>query len=244
MKDVESSLHLRSNRKDIEAFLTEQGSEAWKFFSAPIYLQWKIMVEGFLPYYLRGVVLDDGCGRSPYLNEIKKHAETVILLDHSTSSKPLDVCSDVRLLPFPQGSFDTILSFQVLEHVANPFEAFQEIGRTLKPGGVLLLSVPHLSRLHELPHDYFRYTESGLRELANISGLEVVELVPLGGMIVFLSHQVSLAFVLGLWRFKVLRKAVFWLNKHLICRFSIWLDRYLGFPNLFPQGYAMVAKKK
>ncbi len=52
---------------------------------------------------------------------------------------------DVMNLGFVEGSFDRVLSFDVLEHVPDPDGAFNELFRVLKPGGVLIFSVPFSS---------------------------------------------------------------------------------------------------
>ena len=52
---------------------------------------------------------------------------------------------DVMDLSFTEGSFDRVLSFDVLEHVPDPYHAFRELYRVLKPGGVLIFSVPFSS---------------------------------------------------------------------------------------------------
>lgn len=231
-------------REEIQTCLTQHGVERWKYFSASILIHWRIMFEDFIPHYLSGLVLDNGCGNAPYYETIKKYTKNIILLDHIITYPNISVCSDVRRLPFLDNSFDCVLSFQVFEHVANPFEAIQEIGRTLKPGGLLLLSVPHLSRLHEVPHDYFRYTEYGLSEIARSANLEVLELKPTGGLVSFIGHQISMAFLTSLWRLKFIRPLLLTLNKIFFVKLLATLDKHIGMPSLFPQGYAMVARKK
>ena len=196
-----------------------------------------------MPRYMHGTVLDAGCGHAPYINILKEHSIELISLDYKVSHPHQQVCADVCKLPFVKDSVDSLLSTQVLEHVANPFEAFQEAGRVLRSGGVLLLSVPHLSRLHELPNDYFRFTEYGLRYLAQFGGFEVIEIVPTGGLLTFLSHQVSLAFLISLWPIKILRPAILMINKYLFAKLANLLDRLTRTELLFPQGYVMVAKK-
>lgn len=52
---------------------------------------------------------------------------------------------DVMNLSFADGSFDRVLSFDVLEHVPDPDRAFSALFRVLKPGGVLIFSVPFSS---------------------------------------------------------------------------------------------------
>ncbi len=45
-------------------------------------------------------------------------------------------------LPFPDGSFDAVLAFEVLEHVEDDTGLLDEIARVSRPGGVLILSTP------------------------------------------------------------------------------------------------------
>jgi len=233
----------RSTREEIEAYLTYRGIDEWKYFSASVLAHWRIMFEDFAPRYLHGTVLDAGCGHAPYINILRQHSDQLISLDYKVSHPDQQVCADVRKLPFVKDCVDSLLSTQVLEHVANPFEAIQEAERVLRSGGILLLSVPHLSRLHELPNDYFRFTESGLRYLAQVGGFEVIEIVPTGGLLTFLSHQISLAFLISLWPLKILRPVILMINKYLFTKLANLLDRLIRTELLFPQGYAMVAKK-
>ena len=53
----------------------------------------------------------------------------------------------------------------MLEHVAAPERAIAELHRVLAPGGALVLSTPFVFEIHEAPHDYYRFTEHGLRQL-------------------------------------------------------------------------------
>jgi 2-polyprenyl-3-methyl-5-hydroxy-6-metoxy-1,4-benzoquinol methylase len=45
-------------------------------------------------------------------------------------------------LPFEAGSFQTVLSFQVIEHVSDPDAYLREIARVLEPGGTLVMATP------------------------------------------------------------------------------------------------------
>lgn len=78
----------------------------------------------------------------------------------------VDIIADIQNMPHVESEkFDTIICTQVLEHVPNPFDAIDEIYRVLRPGGVLLITVPFLNNYHMEPNDYWRFTEYGLKNL-------------------------------------------------------------------------------
>ncbi|MFT4171845.1 MAG: class I SAM-dependent methyltransferase [Rhodocyclaceae bacterium] len=51
-------------------------------------------------------------------------------------------CEDIEDLTFADGSFDLFITQDVLEHIFDPSAAFREIGRTLRPGGAHIFTVP------------------------------------------------------------------------------------------------------
>src|SRR5438552_3817688 len=63
-------------------------------------------------------------------------------LDRHRSVRRL-VCGDITGLPFRDGSFDLVTANMVVEHLRDPENQFREIGRILRPGGMLLLHTPN-----------------------------------------------------------------------------------------------------
>ena len=76
-----------------------------------------------------------------------------------------DISGDGHYLPFLTDSLDGVWVCAVLEHLENPFRVASEIYRVLKPGGFVLVGAPFMFHLHGSPHDYFRYTDNGLRSV-------------------------------------------------------------------------------
>jgi SAM-dependent methyltransferase len=77
-----------------------------------------------------------------------------------------DLVLDVRAMPeIASGSYDGIFCSGVLEHVDDYAAGLKEITRVLAPRGVLLLGLPFRQDIHMEPHDYWRFTEYGIRHL-------------------------------------------------------------------------------
>lgn len=133
---------------------------------------------------MRGTVYDLGCGTRPYEQDILSFADRYIGVDWSNSPHELkaDVAADLNEpLPIPDGVADTVVSFQVLEHLREPKMMLKEAYRIMKPGGRIFIAVPFQWRIHESPHDYFRYTRFGLKYLMESVGFVDVEVAETTG---------------------------------------------------------------
>ncbi|MEN8228003.1 MAG: methyltransferase domain-containing protein [Bacteroidota bacterium] len=133
---------------------------------------------------IRGRVVDLGCGTAPYKEEVINLDGEYVGVDWSNSLHDIqpDVVSDLtKPLPFDKGYADTLLSFQVLEHLPTPGDFLKECYRILQPGGALFLTVPFQWRVHEAPYDYFRYTRYGLEYLLKEAGFKEFTIEEMGG---------------------------------------------------------------
>jgi SAM-dependent methyltransferase len=141
-------------------------------------LDFVMQTAGSMPAGAR--VLDLGAGDAPY-RELFAHVEyTTSDWENSLheGAAQADLIAAADALPVADGSFDLVLCTQVLEHVPEPDRVLAECFRILAPDGILALTVPLLYELHELPHDYHRFTENGLRRLLSGAGFVDLEVTP------------------------------------------------------------------
>jgi SAM-dependent methyltransferase len=124
---------------------------------------------------------DFGCGEMPYRTELPAGAEYVGIDLPGNPNATVTIGPDGSV-PLPDGTFDLILSNQVLEHVLDPVRTLDECRRTLKPGGSLVLSTHGIMYYHRDPEDYWRWTRVGLEKLVTERGFEVVETIGVLGL--------------------------------------------------------------
>jgi SAM-dependent methyltransferase len=133
-------------------------------------------------------ILDAGCGTG---NNLVHFAARGPAVGVDLSEDALRFCrtrgvaaarGSVLALPFPDGVFDLVTSFDVLYHrwVTDDRAAVRELVRVLAPGGILLARVPALKMLWGAHDDAVlsrhRYTRGEMAALFRGTGLEVLEL--------------------------------------------------------------------
>lgn len=147
-------------------------------------------------------VLDAGAGECRYAPLFARQRYTAVDMavgDAAWDYSRLHAVADLAALPFADGTFDCALNIVTLEHLTDPGVALREIARTLRPGGRLLIAAPMEWEVHQEPHDYFRYTEYGLRLLARRAGLDVTRLEPVGGLYRLLARRLLFGVKLAPW---------------------------------------------
>jgi SAM-dependent methyltransferase len=143
----------------------------------------------------RGVVLDVGSGAQPYRYLLPPGA-TYKAIDyggaerHFGYSMPDTTYYQGDKWPITDGSVDVILCTETIEHVPEPALFLTEAFRCLKYKGRLLLTVPFSARWHYIPHDYWRFTPSGLDRLLSNAGFGRVAVYSRGNAVTVACYKV------------------------------------------------------
>ncbi len=145
--------------------------------------------------HVKGKLIDLGCGKVPLYDAYKAYITECTCTDWANTKHTnpyVDQTCDLNdPLPFATESFHTVILSDVLEHIAKPDQLWLEMYRILKPGGKVILNVPFLYKLHEVPHDYFRYSKYALQNFATGSGFKIILLQEIGGLPEVITDLVS-----------------------------------------------------
>ena len=170
--------------------------------------------------FARGVLLDYGCGGQPYRKEFLPYIKQYIGADVAAAA---GVALDVELspgqpAPLADGSVDTILSTQVLEHVYDFNAYLSDCYRLLGSNGRLIISVPMNWRHHEVPFDYWRFTYYGIEQSLRGAGFSPLEITPCGGVYsllgqIYLDHR-GIQKPLRPWLTRLLNRTALFLDRH------------------------------
>jgi SAM-dependent methyltransferase len=154
------------------------------------------------PDHIQGCrVLDIGCGFGWFeLVALDEEVEEIAAIEpssrdlataqaHITDPRVTFQVASATALPFDDCSFDTVVCWEVLEHlpVGTEPQALAEIARVLAPDGVLYLSTPSADLRSRVTDPAWwltrhrHYTPDRLRELALGAGLSVERLMAKGG---------------------------------------------------------------
>jgi len=95
-------------------------------------------------------ILEIGAGSAPHYNYIKHDYNEYHIVDtsdfakdfHKNNDKVKFLSYDGKVLPYENQTFDRIIISHCLEHILSPENFIKEMMRTLKPGGVLSISLP------------------------------------------------------------------------------------------------------
>lgn len=108
------------------------------------------MIGKFAGIRMQGRVLENGCGVGMYVEKMTALGANVTGLEYdferardakANSEKIVNAAGE--FLPLPSGTFDLVLSHEVIEHVQDDRSAISEMIRVLKPGGRAVIFCPN-----------------------------------------------------------------------------------------------------
>jgi len=125
-------------------------------------------------------ILDVGCGAGNMFHHLGRYGQVTGIENHPNpvtagQARGYDIRQgDGRSLPFPPGEFDLVSALDVIEHNEEDVKMLEEMYRVLKPGGLVLITVPALQWLWSnndvLNAHVRRYTASQIRDLFRQAG--------------------------------------------------------------------------
>lgn len=155
---------------------------------------WALVKRVFRP---GSMILDAGCGFGEWVYLLEKGGYRAAGIDYSPElierlkqayPDSTWIEGDIRAIPLPEASVDGVISWGVIEHdEAGPAAALREFHRIVKPGGSIIVTVPHDSEVvrrssrHQFPPvesmKFFQYfmTERELTDHVAAAGFEPME---------------------------------------------------------------------
>jgi SAM-dependent methyltransferase len=135
---------------------------------------WRFLQEQVAALSPNAVILDVGAGRGDFAGVYQ--GRSCLALDVYPYPEVDLVCDLTQTNPFREETFDAILLMNVLEHVYNGRALLDALVRSLKPGGLIIVAIPFLVKMHQEPVDFVRYTHYALERLGSDYGLELTSL--------------------------------------------------------------------
>ena len=134
------------------------------------------------------LLVDCGGGTGTFAREVGRFCNALLIDDHDESlSLAMEKLGPHRVkkgsctqIPLANQQADSITALDVLEHVEDDRQAVLEFARILKPGGVLVVTVPACQALWSdwdvCLHHHRRYSKNSLQALLQHENLEVIHL--------------------------------------------------------------------
>lgn len=127
-------------------------------------------------------VLDIGAGSAPYravFSNCNYRTQDFIALntDQLRDGRycKIDIVCDAMAIPVANESFDIVLCTEVLEHHPEPIKLIFEFSRILTNNGVILLTAPLGSGIHQEPYHYYGgYTPYWYRRVLPEAGFDEI----------------------------------------------------------------------
>jgi len=143
-----------------------------------------------LPRGTKGRLLDIGCGRGDFIRYAAQsgwNTEGVDLMDWDSPYEVPIRIGDFLEMDLPEGSYDVMTAWALLEHVRKPSLFFQKVSRLLRTGGLFIFVVPNVSApgmrhscAEDIPRHLWLFTPDAVRRYLGTYGMEAVSVLHSG----------------------------------------------------------------
>ena len=146
-------------------------------------------------YIDKGRILDIGCGRGVFLDEMRKHGWNVVGTEYNEETvESINKNYNVNVVTgnpwdwgFSPGCFDVVTMNHVLEHMSAPEKAISECSKVLREGGLLVVAVPNITSLQsiigkhlwfhlDIPYHIYHFSEMGLSSIIEKHGFQLLKI--------------------------------------------------------------------
>jgi SAM-dependent methyltransferase len=135
------------------------------------------------------VIVDAGCGKGEFINSCRGSRRYALDMNHENreylESDVSFIVGSIVDIPCSSSMVDVVFSSNLLEHLNSKEEvvvALREMGRILRPGGVMILIGPNIRYVYREYWDYFDHhiplSHLSLVEALRLTGLTPVRVVP------------------------------------------------------------------
>lgn len=145
----------------------------------------------------QGMLLDIGSGTGAFLHAMQNAGWQVTGLEPDSGARSLafqlhglQVKDSEQLYSLPTGLYDVITLWHVLEHIHDLHGYLEQIGRLLKPNGVVVIAVPNYTSkdanhyqafwaAYDVPRHLYHFTPVSMAYLGGAHGLKVQTIQPM-----------------------------------------------------------------
>ncbi len=160
-----------------------------EYYSPITRIRYRELLDEFEPFRKTNKILDMGCGTGFFLEEAKAKGWEVYGTELSESAIKICEAKGITMQKislsggiFNDGMFDVITSFEVVEHINNPFEMVKDMYKILRKGGLVYLTTPNFNAVEryilkskysiiEYPEHLIYFTAKTLNYLFTKNGL-------------------------------------------------------------------------
>jgi SAM-dependent methyltransferase len=144
-----------------------------------------------------GTLLDLGSGVGSFVHEMKTHQWQVTGLEPDPDARKiaaktydLELADTGKFYHLPEGEFDAITMWHVLEHVHELHLYLQHINKILKPDGRFFIAVPNYTSFdsqayrefwaaYDVPRHLYHFSPASMKQLLERNGLEIASYQPM-----------------------------------------------------------------